>query len=105
MRRVSIKMLLPLVAVAFSAIACQNEGQQVPPPQKVTIEASTGVLTRTGLGNDGAVLWSEGDYIELNNTADMSGENYSRFDLVSGAGSSVASFEGVMPEGVVPIGS
>lgn len=104
MRRVSIKMLLPLVAVAFSAIACQNEGQQVPPPQKVTIEASTGVLTRTGLGNDGAVLWSEGDYIELNNTADMSGENYSRFDLVSGAGSSVASFEGVMPEGDVLIG-
>ena len=104
MRRVSIKMLLPLVAVAFSAIACQNEGQQIPPQQKVTIEASTGVLTRTSLGNDGAVLWSEGDYIELNNTADMSGENYSRFDLVSGAGSSMASFEGVMPEGDVLIG-
>ena len=50
MRRVSIKMLLPLVAVAFSAIACQKgDDQGEPQPQKVKLEASTGVLSRTSL--------------------------------------------------------
>ncbi len=97
-------MLRPLVAVAFSAIACQNEGQQIPPQQKVTIEASTGVLTRTSLGNDGAVLWSAGDSFELNNPADLTGSSYSVFTLVSGAGESTASFEGVLPEGDAFVG-
>lgn len=104
MKKIYIKMLLPLVAVAFSAIACQKgDDQGEPQPQKVKLEASTGVLSRTSLGENGAVLWSAGDSFELKNAADMSADS-EVFSLVSGEGSSVAAFEGVMPAGDVLIG-
>lgn len=62
-----------------------------PVAEKVRITASMDV-TRTSLGENFEVLWSENDHIEL------FGDTNSTFEIVEGVGTMTAVFEGYLPE-------
>lgn len=95
-------MLIPLAAIAFSATACKQEPVSKPELEKVTLTASV-EGTRTSLGENGTVLWSASDSFDLLDATDMSGTPQ-EFTLTSGAGSTVAEFEGMLPSDNALIG-
>lgn len=85
------------IALALSAVlaGCTQNPPENPAEKKITIHASV-EATRTSLGNDLSVIWSEGDAFYLFSDADNSGK---LFSMTSGAGTNDASFEGYKPAG------
>lgn len=91
-------IFLSLLAMAMGFVACSNnddftEQTEVPQNTKMTIVASLDATTRTSLGSDGLVKWSEGDKIVLTQSGVVGGKG-KEFTLVSGAGTTQATFEG-----------
>ena len=82
---------------ALSAVltGCTQNPPENPVEKKITIHASV-ESTRTSLGDDLSVMWSEGDAFYLFSDVDSSGE---LFSMTSGAGTNDASFEGYKPAG------
>lgn len=91
-------IFLSLLAMTMGFVACSNnddftEQIEVPQNTKMTIVASLDATTRTSLGSDGLVKWSEGDKIVLTQSG-VVGDKGKEFTLVSGAGTTQATFEG-----------
>lgn len=86
---------MPVFALSAVLAGCtQNPPEDPAGKEKVTIHASV-ESTRTSLGDDLSVVWSEGDTFYLLG-ANGNGE---LFSIVSGAGTNDASFEGYKPAG------
>lgn len=87
--------ILWLFALVLGVVSCSKDtgvDNTLPPvAEKVRITASMDV-TRTSLGENLEVLWSENDVISLY------GDTKSDFTIVEGVGTTTAVFEGYLPE-------
>ena len=87
--------ILWLFALVLGVVSCSKDAgvdNTLPPvAEKVRITASMDV-TRTSLGENLEVLWSENDVISLY------GNTKNDFTIVEGAGTTTAVFEGYLPE-------
>lgn len=81
-----------LLAAACSKSDVPDEGSL---PGKMTVHASA-EATRTLLGDNHSVVWSEGDSFRLFGVGDLSGQS---FLLVEGAGTASGTFTGNRPAG------
>lgn len=83
------------VALFLAVTGCQNE-EIIDQPQgrEFRVEVSVGGGSRTGIGEDGTMTWSEGDQIYVGNLDDKTTGGV--LTLVSGAGSANAVFAGIV---------
>ena len=90
-----MKRIIPVLGLLLPVMACQKPAE--PLPQKdVAFVSIRSFDTKAQIGTNKLLTWSDGDKISIVGE-DM--DNASEFTLTSGAGYSVASFEGVKPEG------
>lgn len=93
-----MKKLLAILIPALAITACQTEDPGLPPLKEkdVAFISINAFETKCQLGTNNLTAWSEGDKVGiLGNAQDEPAE----FILSSGAGYSVASFEGKKPAG------
>lgn len=88
-----------LFAVLFAAaVSCGKEGIHPLPEGSTTIHyqvtANSAVNTRATVNGSMQYVFSEGDRLYLSGTGDAAGKIYGYLDLISGAGTTTASFEG-----------
>jgi len=90
-----MKRIIPVLLLLLPLASCHK--QDVPEPENVVAFVSIRSFeTKAQIGTNTLPSWSEGDKIAVVGD-DI--DNPSEFTLCSGAGYSVASFEGVKPEG------
>lgn len=89
---------LSMLAMTFGFVACSNDDdvteqtvQQQDNMMVITASLDDNI-TRTSLGNEGTVVWSEGDYIII--PSKNLGNPPTIFNLISGAGETTATFRG-----------
>ena len=84
------------MALFLAATSCQNEEvvESVQNGREFRVEVSVGSSSRTDIGEDGTMTWSEGDQIYVGNLSD--GTTGGVLTLVSGAGSAKAVFAGIV---------
>lgn len=91
-----MKQTIKFLAAAFAIVAaasCQKEVVVETGLKTVTLSAEL-AGTKAAVQNDGKVFWEEGDEIAV-----WAGGQKSTFTLVSGAGSTVATFTGTIADG------
>lgn len=90
-----MKRIIPVLGLLLPVMACQKPAE--PSPQKdVAFVSIRSFDTKAQIGTNKLLTWSEGDKISI---VGEDPDNASEFTLSSGAGYSVASFEGVKPVG------
>ena len=90
-----MKRIIPVILLLLPLVSCHK--QDVPEPENVIAFVSIRPFeTKAQIGTNTLPAWSEGDKISV---VGDDADNPSEFNLRSGAGYSVASFEGVKPEG------
>lgn len=91
MKKFGILAVMAAVAMFFTSCEMFNSGTGV---EKIQFKAYTEPQSRTTLGDDSKVLWSEGDEIVVVGIASQSDAEGKVFTLVSGAGTTEGVFEG-----------
>ncbi len=91
MKKLRILAVITAVAMLFTSCDMFNLGTGV---EKIQFKAYTEPQSRTTLGDDSKVLWSEGDEIAVVGIASQSDAEGKVFTLVSGAGTTEGVFEG-----------
>lgn len=90
-----MKKYIPVLLLLLTLFSCHKQVE--PLPQKsIAFVSIHSFETKTQIGTNILPVWSEGDKISI---VGDDGDNPSEFTLSSGAGYSVASFEGIKPEG------
>lgn len=90
------RKILSLLTLILGIVSCSTEGGLNIPTsnEKVRLNASV-ETTRTTLGEDLSVLWSEEDAISVYG---IGANSSNTFTIVEGAGSNTAAFEGYLPQ-------
>ena len=90
-----MKRIIPVLLLLLPLASCHKQDE--PTPEKdIAFVSIRPFETKAQIGTNTLPAWSEGDKIAI---AGEDTENPSEFTLRSGAGLSVASFEGVKPQG------
>jgi len=92
----NFRRLIVSAIVAMVAISCQQIGESnLLVGSKVRFTADTEGTSRTTMGENYSVVWSDGDQIQMFGIkADLSLSNLQQYELVGGAGTTHGVFEG-----------
>ncbi len=91
-----MKKYIPVLLLLLPLAACHKPAQEPVPQKEVAFVSIRAFQTKAQIGTNTLPAWSEGDKIAV---VGADADNPSEFILHSGAGYSVASFEGMKPEG------
>ena len=91
-----MKRIIPVLLLLLPLAACHKQDESAAPENAIAFVSIRSFETKAQIGTNTLPVWNEGDKISI---VGDDVDNPSEFTLRSGAGYSVASFEGVKPEG------
>ena len=91
-----MKRYLSFLLIMLPLFSCHKENAEVEPRKEIAFVSIHSFATKAQIGTNALPAWSEGDAVSvLGDASDTPAE----FSLRTGAGYSVASFEGIVPAG------
>lgn len=91
-----MKRYLTFLLILLPLFSCDKENTEAEPQKDIAFVSIHSFATKAQIGTNALPAWSEGDAVSILGDAS---DSPSEFTLLSGAGYSVAAFEGVAPAG------